>query len=52
MFYVKVGQAPFATMKAELERYGKSLEDKLKSYIFQYTVNCSTHFKILPKVHA
>ena len=43
-------------MKAKLisilERYGKSLEDKLKTYILQYIINCApAHFKILPKVH-
>ena len=46
----------FDAMKSNLitilDRYGKSIGDKLKSFVLQFADNRTTaHFKILPKVH-
>ena len=55
-FYERVSVVPFDAMKSNLitvlDRYGKSIGDKLKSFVLQFTDNCTlAHFKILPKVH-
>ena len=56
LFYRKIDIVPFTSMKrvllSILDRHGRLLGDKLKSYILQYAdVHDPANFKILPKVH-
>ena len=55
-FYEEVCAVPFDAMKSKLisilDRYGKSIGEKLKRYVLQFSDNCTpARFKILPKVH-
>lgn len=55
-FYERVQSLPFDIMKSKLitilNRYGRSIGEKLKSYILQFVESGTpAHFKILPKVH-